>query len=144
MNSDTKASRYIISQAYWILPVIIQSEIIRLRSHKLFKFLYDAIFFGPYFYHRQGVQEKWIGGKIEVKYVYCKLMVSLLWSEKLTAIRVTHCFLFDPGAIPPIFYHPDFHREAPIRLLVILSDLKNQMENDLLWPLGLRFYDVSQ
>ena len=84
------------------------------------------------FYHRQGVLEKWVGGKIEVKHPW-ELMVSLLWSGKLTAIGVTHCFLLIPAPCPPIFYRPDFHRETPIRLLVILSDLKNQMENDLLW-----------
>ena len=51
------------------------------------------------FYHRQGVLEKWVGGKIEVKHPW-ELMVSLLWSGKLTAIGVTHCFLLIPAPCP--------------------------------------------
>jgi len=70
-------------------------------------------------------------------------MVSLQWSEKLTKNYFSHPFLFDYGARLPILPYPDFHREAPIHLLVILSVVKNQMENDALRPFGLKIFLVA-
>ena len=55
-----------------------------------------------------------------------------------------HSFIFfGHGARLPILRYPDSHRGAPVHLLAIPSDVKNQMENDSLWPLGLAFFLVA-
>ena len=56
-------------------------------------------------------------------------MVSLQWSEKLTKSCCTHPFLLVMALVYLILGYPDSHRGAPVHLLVILSDMKNQIEN---------------
>jgi hypothetical protein len=67
-------------------------------------------------------------------------MVSLQWSEKLTKSYFSHRFFLIMAPVCSFYLTPILTGKHLIYLLVILSIVKNQMENDALRPFGLNFF----